>query len=184
MIFVSVRRIVIPIAFINFCLTIGLLYVLYSRPDAIAYVDTQVLLNEYSGMKDAREKFRLKEVVWKSNLDTLASELERIVVEFETKRQRLSVNEIDLYKELINDKKTQLRNYHNAVEIEAQRANDEIASEVITEINIFLRQYGEANGYVIVFAANQYGNIAFADQRLDITDQVLTELNGQFGLRE
>jgi outer membrane protein len=52
---------------------------------------------------------------------------------------------------------------------------------VLDEINAYLKTYGEARGYTIIFAATEYGNIAYGQQALDVTEEVLAGLNQHYG---
>lgn len=58
-----------------------------------------------------------------------------------------------------------------------------MTADVVNEVNAFLKEYGEEKGYTIIMAATEYGNIAYADEDLDITDEVLERLNKQYAGR-
>jgi outer membrane protein len=55
-----------------------------------------------------------------------------------------------------------------------------MTGDVLTQINAYLKKYGKAKGYKIVMAATEYGNIAYADEGLDITADVLVGLNKEY----
>jgi outer membrane protein len=47
-------------------------------------------------------------------------------------------------------------------------------------VNEYVKRYGEKNGYTIILANTQIGNIAYAEDRIDITDEVLKGLNSEY----
>ncbi|HEY9008587.1 MAG TPA: OmpH family outer membrane protein, partial [Ohtaekwangia sp.] len=82
--------------------------------------------------------------------------------------------------ELIRSKQKQFADYQQAMNTQAQQEDAKMTQEVVTQINAYLKKYGEANGYKIILAATQYGNLAYADEGLDITDEVLAGLNKEY----
>jgi outer membrane protein len=55
-----------------------------------------------------------------------------------------------------------------------------MTSDVVTQVNAYLKKYGESKGYTVILAATEYGNLAYADDDLDITDEVLEGLNKEY----
>jgi outer membrane protein len=70
--------------------------------------------------------------------------------------------------------------YQQAMNTQAQQEDQKMTGEVLTQINAYLKKYGKAHGYKIVMAATEYGNIAYADESLDITADVLKGLNEEY----
>ncbi len=64
---------------------------------------------------------------------------------------------------------------------QAQQEDAKMTGDVITQINAYLKKYGEAKGYKIILAATDYGNLAYADEGLNITKEVLEGLNKEYG---
>lgn len=92
----------------------------------------------------------------------------------------MSVKERELSRELIKTKQKQLADYQQALSTQAQQEDARMTGEVVGEINAYLKKYGERKGYTIVMAATEYGNIAYADEHLDITEEVLEGLNKEY----
>jgi outer membrane protein len=166
------------------CLTnfIGLLVITYlhfQRP-SIVYVDSNQLINNYKGMLDARKVFQQKALAWKANVDTLTNEVQQLIAKYEKERSRLSSKERQLTEELVRMKQRQLIDYQQAMNTQAEQEDGKMTTEVISQINAYIKKYGEQEGYTIVMAATQYGNIAYADEGLDITKEVLDGLNKEY----
>jgi outer membrane protein len=163
-------------------LAIGVFSLTYnvSGTSKIVYVDSQKLVNGYKGMQAARKEFEAKSAAWKSNLDTLRTEAEIKIKEYESNAAKLSARERALMEELIRTKQEQYMNYQQVVSEKIKTADQELTSKVLSQVNDYIKKYGNDHGYAIILAATQYGNIAYGDGPLDITEDVLKGLNAEY----
>lgn len=166
-------------------LLIGVFSLVYtlSGTQKIVYVDAQKLVNGYKGMQDARKEFELKSNAWKTNLDTLRSEAEVKIKEYEQSAAKLSAKERALMEELIETKQQQFMNYQQVVAEKVKAADQELTSKVLSKVNDYIKKYGNEKGYSIILAATQYGNIAYGDAPMDITEDVLEGLNQEYATK-
>lgn len=148
-----------------------------SARNKIVYVDAQKLVSGYKGMQDARKEFENKSLVWKANLDTLRLEAESTIKEYELTRDKLSAKELSLMEDLIHSRQEQFLNYQQIVSEKIQKEDQELTGRVLTTVNEYMKDYGRLKGYKIIMAATQYGNIVYAEEHTDITDDVLEGLN-------
>ena len=148
--------------------------------DSIVYVDAIKLMNGYNGMKEARKEYEAKATIWKSNLDSLKTELETKIKEYQVKQATLSEKEKQLTEELLASKQQQFMNYQQVISEKIQKEDQELTTKVVGQINEYIKKYGEDQGYDIIMAATQYGNIVYSDRGKDITDKVLEGLNREY----
>lgn len=163
-------------------LIVFLVFYLIKEND-IVYVDSAKLINDYRGMQDARKSFQQKATGWKANVDTLTSEVQKQIMDYEKNSIKMAAKERQLSEELIKTKQAQLRQYQQAMNAQAQQEDAKMTGEVVSQVNAYLKKYGEEKGYTIIMAATEYGNLAYADDKLDITDEVLKGLNDQYAGR-
>lgn len=175
----NLTRITLVFCLLNFTGLLGLAYITYQR-SSIVYVDSNQLINNYKGMQDARKAYQQKAVSWKANVDTLTNEVQRQIMQYEKESSKMTVKERQLSQELIRTKQKQLMDYQQAMNTQAQQEDSKMTTEVISQINAYIKKYGEQKGYTIVMAATDYGNIAYADEGLDITNEVLEGLNKEY----
>lgn len=152
----------------------------YQSENKFAYVDGVKLVTGYKGMELAKKELELKSEIWKSNLDTLQRELEKSISDYESTKNRLSAKEKSLTEELIKTKQEQFVSYQEVVSTNLQKADQELSSKVLEQVNDYIKRYGERNGLTIIFAATQYGNIAYANKELDLTETLLKGLNEEY----
>jgi len=160
---------------------LAILLILHVQAEkSLVYVDAQKLVVGYKGMQAARQEFEAKAAVWKANLDTLRGEVEARIKEYEAKKARLSASEQQLTEELIQSKQDQFLNYQQAIQEKVQKEDQELTRKVLDKVNDYLKRYGKEKGYKIILAATQYGNIVYARDGIDITEDVMKGLNEEF----
>jgi outer membrane protein len=160
------------------CLAISLPFLI--SQNQIVYVDSQKLVNGYKGMLDARKEFESKAAVWKANVDTLRLELESKIKEYDLTKNKLTAKEKALMEELIQSRHEQFLSYQQAISEKIQKEDQDLTNKVLSTVNGYMKVYGQQKGYKIIMAATQYGNIVYAEERTDITDDVLRGLNLEY----
>jgi outer membrane protein len=159
-------------------LVVGLMALL--KEDRIVYVDSMKLITNYKGAKVAKEAYDKKVAVWKANIDTLTLEMNRVAIKYEREKGSMTAREKKLSEELLAAKQGQLENYRQATAENASKEDQQVTGKIFSEINDFLKQYGEKNGYEYIMAATNVGNIVFAKKGNDITDEVLEKMNAEY----
>ncbi len=174
------QRITIIISLVSLLGVIGIAIYLSFYQVPLVYVDSAKLVNGYKGMQTARQAYQQKMAQWKANVDTLTSEIKQEIFNYEKEAAKMTAKERQLSQQLIKTKQDQLNQYQQALSAQAQQEDAEMTRQVLAEVNAFLKKYGKANRHRIILAATEYGNIAYADDPLDITDDVLEKLNAQY----
>jgi outer membrane protein len=156
-----------------------LLYFLVFPTNKVAYVDSGKLLNGYKGMIEARKEYDKKRNVWQANIDTLTHEVEDAIKKYSRDNALGTPKEKQLAKDLIQSKQKQLIDYQSAIKQNAAQEEERLNQGVFTTVNTFLLRYGKKHSYKMVLVAAN-GNIAYADPSMEITDQVVEELNKEY----
>lgn len=157
-----------------------LVYLHFSTNQKIVYIDSNQLLNGYHGMQEARAEFQKKASVWQANVDTLMNEVQTSIMDYEKESQKMTAKEKELSKELIRTKQRQLQDYQAAMRDKSAQEDQLVTERVLTTINSFLTAYGKKNNYKVIFGATASGNIIYAEEAINITDEVLDMLNAQY----
>lgn len=165
---------------VNFIGLLVLFFLHFQQRDKVLYVDSSKLINNYKGMTDARDVYQKKAQTWKANIDTLVKEVQVEVQRFERESAKMTARERDLAKQLIQTKQKQASDYQKATSEKASQEDNEMTRKVIDVINAYVKEYGRKHNCKIIFAATEYGNIAYALDELDVTDEILEELNKRY----
>lgn len=156
---------------------------LFFKNDKIAYVDSSKILNEYKGATEAKKAYEYKVKTWQANIDTLTMGVQGAIKKYEKDLAGMSTKEQELSKRLIGTQQKQLEDYQRAIQENARQEDGKLTQTVVTQINAFLTDYGKKNNYKMILIASQAGTIAYAREGLDITEDVITELNSQYEIK-
>ena len=115
--------------------------------------------------------------MWQSNVDTLEAELWAEQQKFEQEEEQMTVKERKLSQKLLLTKRQQLSDYLKAIQEKAKQEDSKMTTQVVEQVNTYLKDYGQKKGYRIIIAATEFGNLAYAEEGLDITEEVLKGLN-------
>lgn len=174
------KIVLIALSFIIAFQVFSFSYPFFADKQEIVYIDNARLLDNYQGMKDARQAFERKSMAWKANIDTLMSDVQVAIKNYEKESASLSKKEKQLSQELIKTKQKQLQNYQLAIQQQSAEEDARMTEEVLTKVNAFLTDYGKQNSYKVIMGANASGNIIYAQDGLDITDEVIEALNQHY----
>ncbi|MEL7145777.1 MAG: OmpH family outer membrane protein [Bacteroidota bacterium] len=155
-------------------------YQFIDTKEEIVYIDNARLLDNYQGMIDARQDFERKSMAWKANIDTLMNDVQVAIQNYEKESAGLTRKEKRLSQELIKTKQQQLQNYQLAIQKQSAEEDARMTEAVLTKVNSFLTDYGKQNSYKVIMGANASGNIIYAQDGLDITDEVVEALNQHY----
>lgn len=131
----------------------------------INYVNPNKLLQGYHGAQAQHEVYQAKAREWQQRVDSLGTELQALGPAPAATRAA---------------KEQQLLRYREAVQQRAQQENQRLTQAVLAEINAYMKQYGKQHGYAFILGATASGNIVYAADEADITDDVLQGLNAQY----
>lgn len=157
----------------------SLLLNVFRPTNEVAFVETARLISSYQGMIDARTDLEGKAKTWRAQLDTLEAEVNALA-EAQSKATGMSAKEKVLSDQLVHAKKIQFENYQRTLLEQAKAEEKKVIEETLGKINIFLEGYGKQHGHKVILAATDYGNVAYADKAINVTDEVLKEMNANY----
>lgn len=141
---------------------------------AIATVNYQMLMSSSTAAKNAHEQIEKK-------MKSMQSEISKKDEQFQKEHQELEKQRTVLSKEAFEKK---MRSFTNDVtkaqkEVQSKRAildgaSERAGSEIQKAISDIIAAMAEEKGYTVVLPTSQ---ILYADSKLDITKQVLEQLN-------
>lgn len=148
-------------------LSLTVMVLLFSNCDRnnTYFVKPSTLVQGYHGAITQHEAFKKKAQYWQQRIDSLNTEL-----------QVLSQSPISIR----TAKEQQILQYRSAIQQQAQQENQRLTQQVLDEVNAYLKQYGKEKDYNFILGATESGNIVYAADGTDITDEVLKGLNAQY----
>lgn len=144
------------------------------------YVDVNKLMEGYSRTKIVRAEFQEKAKTLQANVDSLVTNWQNELKLYEKERSNYSKKELELKQELLGNKQQQINNYQQAIQKQIQEEDKKASQTVINDINDYVKEYGKKHKHQIIFGASGSGNIMYANEGADLTQEVLDGLNSDF----
>lgn len=166
---------------VNLLITVAAFtYFFVGTAEKVAYVDSNSLLSQYQGMIDARADFQKLSSQWQARIDTLAMDVQNELKRHEKEVAKMTKKEKGLSEQLIRSKQQQLVSYQKAIQDKASQQDAEMTQSVINDMNAYIQEYGKQKSYKIIFAATNVGNILYAHEGVNITEEVVEGLNSKY----
>jgi outer membrane protein len=173
------NKIALPISVIALVASVFTFFYLQSRSELV-YVDVNKLLDGYERTKIAKVEYEEKAKVLNANVDSLMNDWQKELKIYEKERSTMSKKELELKQQILSNKQQQLKNYQTAVQNQIAEEDKKSTQTVINDINDYVKDYGKKKGYKIIFGASGSGNIMYAIEGADLTDEVLKGLNTEY----
>jgi len=155
-------------------------FVIKPANSQIAYVETGVLLQQYEGMKKARIEFEKKSKELTAGADSLIAKFEEDLKAYEKGRKKMTTKERELKEELLQVRQQQIGNYQKSLQKKLQQEEQTLTQTHVNRINDYLKEFGKDQGYTYILGANGSGNVVYAKDGLNITQEVLDGLNASY----
>ena len=170
------RNRIILIVCINLFVTAAVLsgYHLLVTPTRTAYVKSNLLFDEFKLKKQLELELKNVQDKRQAVLDSLALELRLLSTSIRNSgagKEKIETFKIKQETYMIKDKSFKEDN------AALTRKYDD---QIWTQINQYVKEYGEKNGYRYIFGANGDGSLMFAGDGEDITDKVIQFINNRY----
>ena len=144
-----------------------------SHSPKIGYVDSNILLEKYSGAVAARERLTGESVKWQGNIKTLETELTALNQSIIEENDKWDVKTRKTKKDELQKKQQAYLQYKQAVTQKATKLEQELMQNVLVELNGYMADFGKETGHEMIFGTLAGGNILYAQQATDLTTEFL-----------
>ena len=148
--------------------------VTFRRVPRVGYVNTTVLLEKYQGFHSAREQLRKETDEAKKNVKTLEKEINELGQEIISKGEEWDEQTRKSKQYAISRKQDEYARYGRAAGERAAKLEKELTQPVFNELNSKITRFGKENGYDVILGTVAGGNILYAQDSVDLTEQFLT----------
>ena len=165
---------------IGIVISIALGILNFTSETKVAYVRTGDLLEQYTGMEEAVQQYETQISDWQSRLDSIQKELHLEITNFKADSLQYSRKEKIARKEQIRAMQYEYQQLNYQINEKAKAEDQKIMQSILNQINSFIYEYGEKNGYDIIHGTLETGNVIYGKDKLDITDEIVYELNKSY----
>lgn len=151
-----------------------------SNPARVAYVDTAVLISQFSEAKKARADLEKFNKTWQDKAkdikDSMDVYMQRMGADYNI---ATSAKKEQMRREM-QARNQEMEGFVNSNQKKSFEKEKELMDPVLKKINVFMKEYTENQGYDIILGSTTSGNIMGAGKRLNITQAVLDGINKQY----
>ncbi|MBC8053688.1 MAG: OmpH family outer membrane protein [Sphingobacteriaceae bacterium] len=149
--------------------------------EAIVYVNSDSLLENYTYFKDIRGRMESKSKKAQVDLTAKGNAFQREVTEYQQKAQTMSADERASQEQRLARKQQELatfnQNASSALANESAAENEKLYEKVAA----YLKGYAKKKGYKMVLSYSKANpTVLFADESLDVTKDVVAGLNDAY----
>ena len=150
------------------------------RMPRLAYVRSQKVVEGYMGMKEALNIYKDKVNHWQAGIDTLNNSFNVSFASYKENYQKLSETERKSREEKLEKQRTEVLQYKQSLEEKAKEENEKLTQGALNQINSYIERYARERGYQLVLGVTLSGNILYAENAIDISEEVLKGLNEEY----
>jgi outer membrane protein len=154
------------------------------KQNKFAYVDLQQLVEKYEGMKDVAKIIEDKKKLWKASEDTLITQFQNELKNYESEQAKMSEKERQMAQQLLQNKQQHYGNYQQSQNNKNSQEEMNIKKQALAELDEILKEIGKSKGYTMIIGATANANLVYAEEALNITNEVLEEANVVYSSRK
>tara|TARA_R110002020_G_scaffold17479_1_gene61351 strand:- start:172 stop:696 length:525 start_codon:yes stop_codon:yes gene_type:complete len=148
------------------------------------FVNTEKIVKEYKEMAVAQKKYG------KLN-DEMMGDLERKAQSYQIKLDLYQKNVSTMSRSEREQKEEELMTLRQGLQQEQQGRSRQLQQEsqgaidsIIQKVKDHVKDYGEENGYSYIYGQNDAGSVMYGKEDLDLTDEILKELNEGYTVKD
>lgn len=146
------------------------------REPLLAYIDTDYLLENYKGTKEATEQLTSKTTKWQTHIDSLKKVYMAKTENFYTDSSMLSQEDKKAEKQSIFQMKYTISQMQGRQQNSFKTEDEKLSKGILNKVDYELANYCVENNFTLVLGATP-GTVLYANDAIDITDKVLQMLN-------
>lgn len=149
----------------------------------IVYINTDTLLRNYTLSVELNEAFLKKQEERNTELNIKAKDLDRQAREFQRKLENngfISAERAEAARQDLLEKNQKLQQLQQEMTEKMMKEQSELNKKLFESITNFLVEYNKEKGYEIVLSMVVAGNVLYAADGFDITQDVVKRLNEQY----
>ncbi|QCX40936.1 OmpH family outer membrane protein [Aureibaculum algae] len=151
----------------------------------IAYVDVEEIMKEYKGTKETEATMKVKSDKLKAELDSLISNWQNKAKVYQDNIQKMSANARAEREQVLMQEQQQINQRQQVIQQQVQAEGQESLEALSKEINDFVKTYAQGKGYNFVLGTTgSNGTVMYGEEKADITDDVLVQLNKSYKNKE
>ncbi len=144
------------------------------------YVNGDSLLENYEYFKNAKKQFEAKTLRTEKEIDSKRSVLELEFTNYQKMASSMSAEQRARTEESLMRKEQELRLYSENAANKLQEEQSKFNEELFDRVSKYLKENSKEKSYKVVFNFTKGAGILYADDSLNITNEILEGLNREY----
>ncbi len=145
-----------------------------------AYIDTAKLMEEYTAAKDIEEKYKQKGVEMGRELETEVSKFRTEAESFKANAQANGMEWAQKKGAELRQREQQLTYAQQALMRQLQDESGKELDTLVKQVKSFIQDYGKEKGYDYIYGTGDAATVLYAQEKYDITKEVVALLNDKY----
>lgn len=150
----------------------------------IAYVNSDSLLANYDYFKDKQAELEKKATQLQSEYENRAKGLQTEISTFQRTAGQMTINQAKAAEEDLRQKQQNLMQYQQNLSNQLLQEESKVNEELYQNVSQYLKELGESKDFKVVLTYTKGSGVLYADDSLDITQQVVADLNERYNNKE
>jgi outer membrane protein len=145
-----------------------------------AYVDTSKLMSEYTEAKDLQAKYKTKAAEKGRLLEAEINRFKQEASNFQAQAQANGQAWAQQKGAELQKREQQLSYAQQQLSQELQQESGKENDSMVAGVKKFIKAYGKQKGYSYIFGTGDIASILYAEEKYDITKELITALNDKY----
>ncbi|RUT70607.1 OmpH family outer membrane protein [Flavobacterium cupreum] len=145
-----------------------------------AYVDTSVLMKEYTEAKDLEAKYKGQAEEKGRQLQAEITRFKQDAANFQSQAQANGQAWAQQRGAELQKREQQLGYAQQALSQQLQQESGVEMDSLVSGVKKFIKEYGKKNGYSYIYGTGDAATVLYAEEKYDITKDIIKALNDKY----
>lgn len=145
-----------------------------------AYVDTAVLMKEYTETKDLEAKYKGQAAEKGRQLEAEINRFKQDAANFQRNAQANGQEWAQKNGAELQRREQQLGQAQQALQMQLQQESGKEMDSLVKGVKKFIKDYGKKEGYAYIYGTGDAASILYAEEKYDITKDIVKLLNEKY----
>jgi outer membrane protein len=145
-----------------------------------AYVDTSVLMKEYTEAKDLEAKYKAQAEEKGRQLQAEITRFKQDAANFQSQAQANGQSWAQQRGAELQKREQQLGYAQQALSQQLQQESGVEMDSLVSGVKKFIKEYGKKNGYSYIYGTGDAATVLYAEEKYDITKDIIKALNDKY----
>ena len=145
-----------------------------------AYVDTSVLMKEYTESKDLEAKYKAKSEEKGRELEVEINRFKQDAANFQNQAQANGQAWAQQKGAELQRREQQLGQAQQSLSQQLQQESGVEMDSLVKGVKSFIKSYGKEKGYAYIYGTGDAASVLYAEDKYDITKEIIKALNEKY----